>query len=56
MEDNNLREPDSSFGSLELTVSLYDNFESSIRFKPDSHDDMPFPSLDQESDHSVSIP
>jgi len=46
-EDNNLHELDLSLGSLELAVCHYDDFESFVQFRPDSHDDMSFPSLEQ---------
>ena len=38
----NYSEPDSSFGSPKLEVSLYDDFEPSYQFSSNLHDDMPF--------------
>ena len=55
MEDSNLLEPDSNLGSLEPTVNLYDDFEHSIQVRLDSQNDMPFSSLEEESNHSLSL-
>ena len=49
-EDINLKEPDSSLGSLELEVCLYDDFEPSYLTRPNLSNNMPLPSLEQESD------
>jgi len=55
MEDNHLRQSDSNLGSLEPAVSLSDDFEHSIQVRLDSHNDVPFSSLEQESNHSLSL-
>jgi len=46
---------DSGLGSSKLEVSFYDDFEPSYLARPDLHDDMPFPSLEQESDLLMSL-
>ena len=55
MEDNHLRQSDSNLGSLEPAVSLSDDFEHSIQVRLDSHNDMPFSSVEQESNDSLSL-
>ena len=55
MEDSNLHESDSNLESLEPAVSLYGDFEHFIQARLDSHNDMPFSSLEQESSHSLSL-
>ena len=45
-----LHETNSSLRFIESTVSLYDNFESSIRSRFDLHDNMSFANLEQEND------
>jgi len=41
-ENSSLHVPYSSLGSLEHVINLYDYFESSIQFRSNSHNDMPF--------------
>jgi len=55
MEDSNLHKLESNLASLEPVVSLYDDFEHSIQVRLDSHNDMPFSSLEQKSNHSLSL-
>jgi len=55
MKDSNLSEPDSNLGSLKLAVNFYDDFEHSIQVRLDLHNDMPFSSLEQESNHFLFL-
>jgi len=55
-EDYNLHKPDSSLGSLEHAVSLYDNFESSIPSRLDLHNDMHFLSYNKRMTSSCLCP
>jgi len=52
-DDYNQSDP--SLESPKSKVSLFDNFESSCLARPELHSDISFPSLEQESDHSVSL-
>jgi len=54
-DETNLHESDSSLGSPKFNVSLYDDFESSYLARPNLNDDMPLPSLEQESDPPLSL-
>ena len=40
---------------LEHGVSFCDDFEPSIQFRPDLHDDIPLPDLEQENDLSMPL-
>jgi len=51
----NYSESDSSLESPKPRVSLYDDFEPSYSARPTLNEEMPLPSLDQESDFPLSL-
>jgi len=54
-KDTNLHKSGYSLGSPKPEVSLYDDFEPSYLARPNLNDDMPLPSLEQESDLPLSL-
>ena len=50
-----MHEPNSSLGSPNIEVSLYDNFESSYQSRSILHDVMPWPSLEPETEVHISL-
>jgi len=51
----NCSESDSSLESSKPEISLYDDFEPSYLTRPNLNDDIPLPSLHQESDYPMSL-
>jgi len=54
-KEYNFHNRDSSLGSPKSEVNLYDDFKPFYLTRSNLHDNMTFPSLEQKSDHSVSL-